>query len=148
MKLHLYAKPYMTDTSTIFLSRQRWSDILFSSKLPTSSSKNLLLQPLRHVLPGTSLTQQLLPSAIHLRRERQTFIPLPLSTASSGQKTVLFGVRTYLQQLITLPTDEIEAVVSIAEGWSDDMAAYKGRDAWLVTVKDYVKEIKDILPKK
>lgn len=80
------------------------------------------------------------PTAIHLRRERQTFIPLPLSTATTGQKTMLFGVRTWIQPLVTLPTEEIEALVSLAEGWTEEMAGYKGRDAWLGTVRHYLEE--------
>jgi len=80
------------------------------------------------------------PAAIHLRRERQTFIPLPLSTASTGQKTILFGVRTWMQPLVTLRTEEIEALVSTAEGWTEEMAGYKGRDAWLGTVRRYLQE--------
>lgn len=82
------------------------------------------------------------PTTIHVRRERQTFIPLPLSTASTGQKTILFGVRTWIQPLTALRTDEIEALVSIAEGWTEEVARYKGRDGWLDVVRRYLRERK------
>jgi hypothetical protein len=39
-----------------------------------------------------------------------------------------------------LGEEEIAALLEIAGGWSDDMAAYKGRDKWIGELKRYAVE--------
>ena len=71
------------------------------------------------------------PSDIHIRRERQTFIRL------HETKAILFTVRTYMQPLTSLGDEELAAFVEIVGQWSDELAAYKGRDKWWDTVLQY-----------
>ncbi|KAH8598765.1 hypothetical protein B0O99DRAFT_614128 [Bisporella sp. PMI_857] len=61
---------------------------------------------------------------IQIRRERQTFRRLPKSDA------VLFTVRTYMQPLLELKTEELRGLRSQVRGWSGEMARYKGIDGW------------------
>lgn len=79
-------------------------------------------------------------SDIHIRRERQTFVRLPNTNA------ILFTVRTYMRPLMSLGDEELAAVVDIAGRWSDELAAYKGRDEWWDTVVQYQKTRTSLSP--
>lgn len=75
-----------------------------------------------------------IPADLHIRRERQTFTRLPISGA------VLFTVHTFITPLNNLGDEEVVALQEIAAGWSDEMAAYKGREEWWDLLKQYADE--------
>lgn len=73
------------------------------------------------------------PEDIHVRRERQTFTRLPVSGA------VLFTVRSYITPITALDDDEVAALLEITGSWSDEMAAYKGKETWWTELKQYAR---------
>lgn len=113
---------------------------LSSSSSPTTPATSPMSPSIYATLCGSDSLLQ--TSDIHLRRERQTFTPLPLATAQTGRKTVLFSVRTYLIPLQDVSTAEIEALVDSAHSWADDTAEYKGREHWITAVVAYLAERK------
>jgi hypothetical protein len=84
---------------------------------------------------GNSSTLKSCPlSNIYIRRERQTFTRLPTSDA------ILFTVRTFMTPLTSLGDEEFTAFIEQAKGWEGEMAAYKGREQWWDTVRQYYEE--------
>jgi len=110
-------------------------DLFQCDTLPSTAPESVISVP-SPVCAASSST--IVPSDIHLRRERQTFTPLPAVSASTGRQHVLFTVHTYMVPLTTLSVGELEAVVATARSWSDDMAKYKGRDGWLGATELYL----------
>jgi len=63
---------------------------------------------------------------LHVRHERQTLRRLPRSRA------VMFLVRTYMTPLVEM-RDEKESIYALYEAvnaWPEEMAKYKGKNAW------------------
>jgi hypothetical protein len=105
----------------------QFGDALFQSSSLASTSTTTSS-------PSTT-SPSLAATTVHIRRERQTFVPLAQTSAATGRKTGLFSVRTYLVPITDLETTEIEALLRNARGWSDDEAAFKGRESWIGAVE-------------
>ncbi|KAM3074114.1 hypothetical protein ACMFMF_006137 [Clarireedia jacksonii] len=71
-------------------------------------------------VPSASLTA----NDIFVRRERQTFTRLERSEA------VLFTVRTYMEKLVDMDAEEVDALGKQVRGWEEEMARYKGIEGW------------------
>ncbi|KAI9729419.1 MAG: hypothetical protein M1818_008526 [Claussenomyces sp. TS43310] len=84
--------------------------------------------------------QPLTPEDIYVRRERQTFMPLRTTSPHQDAEAArmrLFTVHTYLTPLPELDAAQLDALLHIARSWSQEVAAYKGRDAWFSVVLAY-----------
>ena len=84
--------------------------------------------------PSTISTPSSPQDNIHLRRERQTFTPLPQATTATGRKHALFTVHTFLTPLKSLSNAELDAFIDIVQNWNEDTVRYKGRDVWMEAV--------------
>jgi hypothetical protein len=72
---------------------------------------------------------------IFVRRERQTFTRLERSQA------VLFTVRTYMEKLVDMDAEEIDALGKQVRGWEGEMAKYKGIEGWGKVCLEFCDEV-------
>ena len=90
-----------------------------------------------HPEPLPTFATTLKVADLIIRHEKQTFRRLPKTGA------ILFTVRTFMQPLVDLRTEDLEKFAATVRAWPGDIASYKGRDFWGPVALNYCDEIKE-----